>query len=117
VDADLMRTSGAGAKLNQGVGSKALQHVKFCDGLAPDPRVRGHFLSVDWMPAHGSVDHPFSLSKIAAHDSQIPFLHLALGELPCQTAVGRIIFSHHNGPGGVLIESMHNAWALDATDS
>lgn len=117
VDADLMRTAGMGADLNQGVSSKAFQYTKFGDGLAPNPRLRGHFLSVDWMPAHGSVDHPLCLPKITTHDGQIPFLHQSLGELPCEATVGRIIFRHHDDPRGVLIESMYNARALDATDS
>src|SRR5262245_53376817 len=58
VDTDLMRSAGAGAELNQGVGPKALQHAKLGECLAPKPRLCGHLLSIHRMPADCRVDDP-----------------------------------------------------------
>ena len=51
------------------------------------------------------------------HDGDVVFFCAARLELLGEVAVSAIVFGHDDDAGSADVESMHDPWSLDATDT
>jgi hypothetical protein len=69
----------------------------------------GHALAVNRMPRNGAGDYATGGSGTTAHHGEVSFLRGALGELPRERGMRRIILGHQNAPARVFVQTVHDA--------
>lgn len=67
------------------------------------PVGNGHAFTVHRMPSNGARDDAGRCTRLAADDGEVSFLRRALGELACQSRVGRIVLGHEDATARVLV--------------
>ena len=120
VDTDLVGAAGVEDAENEGgvgigIGGEG---VVVGDGGAAGAGIDdGHFLAVDGMTAEVGEDGAVGLGGDALGDGEVEFGSLAFGELCGEGLLGAIGFGGDDAAGGVLVEAVDDAGALDAADA
>jgi hypothetical protein len=110
VDPNLVSSSGLQVDLKKAHTSKGLFDLP--SGLCRStPAARGgHLFSMGGMAAYGQVDDTGRFLHGAIDQGQVSFLHLTLLKLLAQALVRHVIFRDNQGPGGVFIKAVDDAW-------
>ncbi len=78
----------------------------------------GHFLAVDRVPADVGEDGVFLWGGDAVGDGEVELFHRgALGKLGDESLVGGVCFCNDQAAGGILVETVYDAGALDSADA
>ncbi len=121
VDADLVGAAGVEVAEDEGgfggvIGGEGL--VIGDGGFASRGIYDGHFLAVYRVTADMGEDGVFFLSGDAVGDGEVELFHGgSLGKLGGEGLVGDVGFRDDEAAGGVLVEAVDDAGALDAADA
>src|SRR5689334_2216348 len=98
---------------------KALQHLPVGYGRSPVGADR-LFVPRMGVPSERGIDGAFCAIRRSPYKREVATLEgpfAFLGELFGECMMGFIGFGRHQKAGGVLVESMHDAWPFDAADA
>lgn len=121
VDANLVGAAGVEMAKDEGgfrggIGGERL--VIGNRGLAGRRGDHGHFLAVHRVAADVGEDRVLFLGRYTVGDGEVELFHGgALGKLGGEGLVGGVGFRDDEAAGGVLVESVDDAGALDAADA
>ena len=120
VDADLVGAAGvemAEDERGEGGGVGGEDFVIGDGGLAAGRIDDGHFLAVHGVAADVGEDAVLRGLRDALGDGEVEFFHGPAGELADERLVGDVRLGDDDAAGGVLIQPVDDAGALDAADA
>ena len=79
--------------------------------------IDAHFLALHRMAANGRVHGPLILCNDAMDNRLVPAGNGVFLELGSDGAVGHIIFTRYDDPGGIHVDPVHDARPHDAVDT
>ncbi len=121
VDADLVGAAGVEVAEDEGGLRGGIGGERFVignRGLAAGRVDDRHFLAVDGVAADVGEDGVLCLRRDAMGDGEVELFHgRALGKLGGEGLVGDVGFRDDEAAGGILVEAVDDAGALDAADA
>ena len=109
VHADLVGTAGFQAAFHHGNETVALQHLPVRNGPFAFLRIVIDLeaQAVVGIPADGPLDGAFVLGQVAPDHGRVDAVYGMDEELVGQVQLGRGILGHHQKPGGVFVNAVH----------
>ena len=107
MDANLVCAAGVNSNANERCAVERFEDAPVCPGGAASSGAHSHPLAVCRISTDRQIDTAFAHARDSEYYRQVLLLHLTAGELPDESAVGRVVLGYDEQSRRSLVESVN----------